>query len=98
MAEIPQTREFLAWEFPPTGPADPRYFFYGAPSMEENSPHARLINEARVRVIQGWRQSHYSVEFVPMNLFAIMKIERVRLPDGTDYSLRSYWTEGPEPL
>ena len=66
--------------------------------MEENSPHARLSNEARVRAIQGWRQSDYSVEFVPMNLFAIMKIERVRLPDGTDYSLRSYWIEGPEPL
>ena len=57
MAEIPQTREFLAWVLPPTGPADPRYFFYGAPSVEDNSPHVRLINEARVRAIQGWRQS-----------------------------------------
>lgn len=28
MAEIPQTREFLAWELPPTGPADPRYFLW----------------------------------------------------------------------
>lgn len=32
MAEIPQTREFLAWELPPTGPADPRYFFMEPPA------------------------------------------------------------------
>lgn len=32
MAEIPQIREFLAWELPTTGPADPRYFFMEPPA------------------------------------------------------------------
>ena len=38
MAEIPQTREFLAWEFPPTGPADPRYFLWSPQHGGKFSP------------------------------------------------------------
>ena len=41
------TPEFEAIPLHPTGPADPRYFFFGAPSLEHDSPHARLIQEAR---------------------------------------------------
>lgn len=94
----PHSPEFLASELPPTGPSDPRYFFYGAPSEWDDSPHARLISEARERAMRGWSNSDYSVNFTAMNLFAIQKVESVRLSDGTLYSLASYWVEPPQPL
>ena len=92
------SREFSATELPPTGPSDPRYFFYGAPSESDDSPNARLIREARERAMRGWSNSDYSVNFTAMNLFAIQKVESVRLSDGTLYSLASYWIEPPQPL
>ena len=48
------SRKFSATELTPTGPSDPRYFFYGAPSEWNDSPHARLISEARERAMRGW--------------------------------------------
>lgn len=96
--EVTSTSESVASLPPPTGPADPRYFFFGAPSMTDDSPHARLIREARERAMQGWQQGNYSVRFTPMNLFALQKVESVRLPDGTEYSLSSLWVERPQPL
>ena len=50
---VDETPEFEAIPVPPTGPADPIYFFFGAPSLEDDSPHARLIQEARERAING---------------------------------------------
>ena len=96
--EVDETPEFEAIPLPPTGPADPRYFFYGAPSVEDNSPHARLIQEARERAIRGWRNHGYSVRFTPMNLFAIRKVESVRLPEGLEYTLSSFWIERDQAL
>ncbi|MEW8544363.1 MAG: hypothetical protein AB2693_12585 [Candidatus Thiodiazotropha sp.] len=94
-------REFQASVLPPTGLTDPRYFFYGAPSehVEDDAhPHARLIREARERAMRGWLDSDYSVNFRAMNLFAIQKVESVKLPDGSQYTLASYWVEPPQPL
>ena len=92
--EVPPNPEFEAIPLPPTGPADPRYFFYGAPSLDDDaSPHARIIQNARERAIRGWRNHGYSVNFTPMYLFAIRKVESARLPDGTVYSLASFWLE-----
>ena len=92
--EVQPNPEFEAIPLPPTGPADPRYFFYGAPSLEDDaSPHARIIQNARERAIRGWRNHGYSVNFTPMYLFAIRKVESARLPDGTVYSLASFWLE-----
>ena len=95
---VDETPEFEAIPRPPTGPADPRYFFYGAPSVEDNSPHARLIQKARERAISGWRNHGYSVRFTPMNLFAIRKVESVRLPEGLEYTLSSFWIERDQAL
>ena len=72
------------------GPADPRYFFVGAPSIDDLSPNACLINEAREGPMRGWAWDTYSVRFQPMNLFAIQKEESLRLPDGQVYMLRIY--------
>ena len=41
-------------------PLDPRYFFLGAPSAEDDSPQARHIREARDRAIRAGPR-HYSV-------------------------------------
>ena len=45
------TRPLTLWPFPflQRVPADPRYFFFGAPSIDDPSPNARLINEAKER-------------------------------------------------
>ena len=95
---VDETPEIEAVPLPPTGPADPRYFFFGAPSLEDDSPHARLIQEARERAINGWRNHGYSLRFTPMNLFAIRKIESVRMPEGLEYSLSSFWIEREQAL
>ena len=96
--EVNETPDFVALPLSSTGPADPRYFFFGAPSIEDPSPNARLINEARERAMRGWASDAYSVRFQPMNLFAIQKEESLRLPDGQVYTLRTYWIEQPQPL
>ena len=76
-------------------PLDPRYFFLGAPSAaEDDSPQARLIREARDRAIRAGPR-HYSVQFIPMTLFAVKKVESVRV-EGREYSLSSYWIEEPQ--
>ena len=95
--KVYETPEWEAIPGTPTGPADPCYF-YGTPSVEDNSPHARLIQEARERAIRGWRNHGYPVQFTPMNLFAIRKVERVRLPEGLEYSLGSFWIERHQAL
>ena len=65
-------------------PLDPRYFFWGA----------RLIREAWDRAIRAGPR-HYSVQFIPMTLFAVKKVESVRV-EGREYSLSSYWIEEPQ--
>ena len=75
-------------------PLDWRYFFLGAPSAEDDSPQARLIREARDRAIRAGPR-HYSVQFIPMTLFAVKKVESVRV-EGREYSLSSYWIEEPQ--
>ena len=75
-------------------PLDPRYFFLGAPSAEDDSPQARLIREARDRAIRAGPR-HYSVQFIPTTLFAVKKVESVRV-EGREYSLSSYWIEEPQ--
>ena len=75
-------------------PLDPRYFFLGAPSAEDDSPQARLIREAPDRAIRAGPR-HYSVQFIPMTLFAVKKVESVRV-EGREYSLSSYWIEEPQ--
>ena len=77
-----------------SNPLDPRYFFLGAPSAEDDSPQARLIREARDRAIRAGPR-HYSVQFIPMTLFAVKKVESVRV-EGREYSLSSYWIEEPQ--
>ena len=72
----------------------PRYFFWGAPSAEDDSPQARLIREAPDRAIRAGPR-HYSVQFIPMTLFAVKKVESVRV-EGREYSLSSYWIEEPQ--
>ena len=93
--QIPDWEEIL---LPTTGSAYPRYFVYGAPSMEDLTPHACPINEARERVARGWRTAGYSIRFTPMNTFALQKEESVRLPDGSVYSISSLYVERPYPL
>lgn len=44
MPQVPRTREFLAWQLPPTGQADPGYF-YDAPSMQDRTFYSRFIHE-----------------------------------------------------
>ena len=56
------------------------------------------IQEARERAIRGWRDHGYSVWFTPMNLFAIRKVESIRLPEGLEYTLSSFWIERDEAL
>ena len=51
--DVDETPDWEAIPLPPTVRADPRYFFFGAPSMEDQSPHARLIYEARGRAERG---------------------------------------------
>ena len=43
----------------------------------------------------GWEPRHYSVQFIPMTLFAVKKVESVRV-EGREYSLSSYWIEEPQ--
>ena len=47
--EVNETPDFVAIPLSSTGPADPRYFVFGAPSIDDPSPNARLINETRER-------------------------------------------------
>lgn len=82
----------------PVDPNDPRYFFHGAPSeFEDDSSNARLIREARDRALNSW-YGNYRVEFSAMNIFCVQKKEMVTLPDGTEYSLTTYWCEEPTPI
>ena len=60
-------------------------------SAEDDSPKARLICEARDRAIRAGLR-HYSVKFIPMALFAVKKVESVRV-EGSEYTLSSYWIE-----
>ena len=76
-------------------PLDPRYFFLGAPSAEDNSPQACLVAEAREHAMRAGPRN-YSVRFIPMNLFCIKKVESVKCDDGLEYSLSSYWIEEPQ--
>ena len=89
---IPPQPDF---EAAPLDPMDPRYFFLGAPSAEDNSPQARLVAEARERAMRAGPRN-YSVRFIPMNLFCIKKVESVKCDDGREYSLSSYWIEEPQ--
>ena len=66
--------------------------------MEDDSPHARLIQEARERAIRGWSQNGYTVHFTPTNLFALRKVESLRLPDGMECSLRTFGVERAQSL
>lgn len=91
MQTIPPVPDFPVVPEAPN-PLDPRNFFLGAPSVEDQSPTARLIHEARERAL---RSGSRTVRFTPMNLFAIKKEESVTLPDGRRYSLSSYWIEEP---
>ena len=75
-------------------PHDPQYFFLGDSSAKDNSPQARLVREARDRAIRAGPR-HYSVQFIPMTLFAVKKVESVRV-EGREYSLSSYWIEEPQ--
>ena len=59
-------------------PLDPGYFFLGAMSAEDNSSKARLIREAWDRAIQA-RPRNYSVQFIPMKIFAVKKVESVKV-------------------
>ena len=77
-----------------SNPLDPRYFFLGAPSAKEDSPQARLKCETRDKAIRAGPR-HYSVQFIPMTLFAVKKVESVRV-EGREYSLSSYWIEEPQ--
>ena len=63
-------------------------------AAEDDSPQARLIRKARDRAIQAGPR-HYSVQFIPMTLFAVKKVESVRV-EGREYSQSSYWIEEPQ--
>ena len=90
---IPHLPDFpVSLESP--SPLDYRYFFLEAPSAEDDSPQARLIRKARDRAIWAGPR-HYSVQFIPMTLFAVKKVESVRV-EGREYSLSSYWIEEPQ--
>ena len=45
--EVNETPDFLAIPLSSTGPTDPRYFFFGGLGIDDPSPNARLISEAR---------------------------------------------------
>ena len=58
--EVKETSDFVAIPLSSMGPADPRYFFIGVPSIDDLSPNVRLINEARERAMRGWASDAYS--------------------------------------
>ena len=53
-----------------------------------------LIHEARDRAIPAGPR-HYSVQFIPMTLFALKKVESASI-EGREYSVSSYWIEEPQ--
>ena len=89
--EVDKTPEIEAIPLPLTGLVDPCYCFFGAPSIQDNYPHAGPFpGGTRERAVHGWQNHVYSVKFTPINLFAIRKVERVKLPERLEYSLGSF--------
>ena len=77
-----------------SNPLAPVYFFLDAQSAEDDFPQAHLIREAQDRAIQTGPR-HYSVQLIPMTLFADKKVESFK-NEGWEYTLSSYWIEEPQ--
>lgn len=67
---------------------DPRLFFAGAPSAQEDDFVARIMQKAN-REAKSLGNSHRKVSFIPRGFGSVTRVEELSFPDGHVYKMKS---------
>lgn len=73
---------------------DPRLFFAGAPSSQEDDFATRIMQRAN-REAKTLGHSHRKVSFIPRGFSCVARVEELSFPDGRTYKMNSTFVRDP---